>query len=63
MHDMATAKRRKAAKQEVLARIAEEVAAGNLVIRQMTLEEREHYGPPKNLPVPKGRRRELVPVV
>lgn len=48
--------RRDSARAERLAMIEEQVQAGILVIRQMTPDEREKYGPPKNLPAVRSTR-------
>ena len=50
------AERQQAKREEKLAQIEEQVEDGQLVIRQMTPEEREKFGPPKPRPQKPGRR-------
>jgi len=47
------AERARAAREAALERIQRQVEEGRLVIRQMTPEEREHWGPPP----PKEKKR------
>lgn len=46
---MHRAERARLEREARLERIRQQQDEGLLVIRQMTPEEREHYGPPKNL--------------
>jgi hypothetical protein len=41
--------RRERERQQALEKIQEQIASGKLVIRKMTAEELERYGPPKKL--------------
>lgn len=52
---MRPADRAKLARQAALDRIERQQQDGLLVIRQMTPEERERYGPPQNKAVKKRR--------
>lgn len=53
-------KRQAEAREAQDERIRRQVESGTLVIRQMTPEEREKWGPPKNLTKPKGARRKSL---
>ena len=54
--------RKRLALARARARIDRQVKSGSLTVRQMTPEERERYGPPKNLKVPKLSYRHSLAV-